>query len=351
MHLVGGLPLPPDFHVVHAIVDFLFYHFWRPCLRGTLGKYVNSQVQEPEIWPTLNLRWLGAKLRLLCASYARMGLQSDGMHRQAFLARFQHMLTHVAPRKVPRSHHKERTHLEREERERPGEGCRLEDIPLLTTPLSHYISLVTATATSMSLFQLGHYSGPRVGLYFTLAIFCIDVWLSQIQSLSAQLTSGGLGRGCQVGRCPPEAVQFWVKTGHVLPKTAPNPILNGQTKETDDVCRGHICPTQLSGMPSCSPSPSCLLSPCQNTQILGHSGHFQGFLGHIMEASKRLFGTRNIWHCCGLGDWLKEGKAHSCTMPCSNIPLGWQSPSRASQLGPCMVVPQEGQKKRIIHAN
>ena len=39
----------------------------------------------------------------------------------------------------------------------------------------------------------------RFGLYSTLAIFCIDTCPSQIQNLSPQLTSGGLGRHAKLG--------------------------------------------------------------------------------------------------------------------------------------------------------
>ena len=52
----------------------------------------------------------------------------------------------------------------------------------------------------------------------------------QIQVLSHKLSSGGPGRGRQVGRCPPKSAQFWAKNSHFSPKTALVRVHNSQTK-------------------------------------------------------------------------------------------------------------------------
>ena len=62
----------------------------------------------------------------------------------------------------------------------------------------------------------------RSGLYSTLAILEPRWCPCQIQVLSQKLTSGGPGRGRQVGRCPPKSAQFWAKNSHFSPKTAPS---------------------------------------------------------------------------------------------------------------------------------
>ena len=54
--------------------------------------------------------------------------------------------------------------------------------------------------------------------------------LVQFQVLSPKLTSGGPGCPHQVGRCPPKSAPFRVQKCHFLPKTALEPIQNGQTK-------------------------------------------------------------------------------------------------------------------------
>ena len=70
----------------------------------------------------------------------------------------------------------------------------------------------------------------RIGLYSTLAIFYPNMWPFQIQSLSLKLTSGGPGFIRQIGSCCPKAAHLQAKNSHFGPKTALEPIQNGQMK-------------------------------------------------------------------------------------------------------------------------
>ena len=70
----------------------------------------------------------------------------------------------------------------------------------------------------------------RSGLYSTLAILEPRWCPCQIQVFSQKLTSGGPGRGRQVGRCPPKSAHFWAKNSLFSPKIAPKPGQNAQTK-------------------------------------------------------------------------------------------------------------------------
>ena len=119
-----------------------------------------------------------------------------------------------------------------------GQGCRLEDIYIYIyiyyyTPLPLNLAnkqQATTTTTTRHHFVLAIAPSHRLGLDSTLAILEPRCRPCQIQALSQKLTVGGLGRGRQVGRCPPKSAQFWAKNSHFSPKTALVRVQDSQTK-------------------------------------------------------------------------------------------------------------------------
>ena len=152
------------------------------------------------------------------------------MLKQVFLARFEPVLTQFSP-----FHHMYAplcalrtylravwwSHLEL------GEGCRLEDIYIyiyiyyytpLPLNLANKQQATTTTTTTRHHSVLATAPSQRFGLDSTLAILEPRWWPCQIQVLSQKLTSGGPGRGRQVGRCRPKSAQVWAKNSHFRPK-------------------------------------------------------------------------------------------------------------------------------------
>ena len=102
----------------------------------------------------------------------------------------------------------------------------------------YYTPLPLNLANKQASKQARHHSvlaiaaSYRLGLDSTLAIL-EPMWSPcQIQVLSRKVTGGGLGRGRQVGRCPPKSAHFWAQNSHFSSKIASKPGRNAQTKET-----------------------------------------------------------------------------------------------------------------------
>ena len=95
-------------------------------------------------------------------------------------------------------------------------------IGMLKQVISANFEPVQASKQALLLSVLAIAPPHRSWLYSTLAILKPRWCPCQIQILSQKLTSGALGRGRQVGKCPPKAAHF-VPQNHVFsPKTVPN---------------------------------------------------------------------------------------------------------------------------------